>query len=192
VETQLPTLEEALDRSGSLKPPVLLDPQRIFENEGTTYSLTKLLQLFDQQLQKLGFDDPGMTEAWERFAQHRKSFLGDLSVLTHEPLLLFAGRPKFSLAVKGYLEACTLLYSAIQKHYSQMVEIDDAYARAVLERVLALDVVQVRTEVEEGQVSYKAVLLPTHPLLLWRYQPLERVIREFGIEIGSNDREAII
>jgi Holliday junction resolvasome RuvABC ATP-dependent DNA helicase subunit len=192
VETQLSTLEEALDRSGSLRPPVLLDPERIFENEGTTYSLTKLLQLFDQQLQKLGFDDPGMTEAWERFAQHRKSFLGDLSVLTHEPLLLFAGRPKFSLAVKGYLEACTLLYSAIQKHYSQMVEIDDAYARAVLERVLALDVVQVRTEVEEGQVSYKAVLLPTHPLHLWRYQRLERVMRGLGIEIGSDDREAII
>ena len=192
VETQLPTLEEALDRSGSLKPPVLLDPERIFENEGTTYSLTKLLQLFDQQLQKLGFDDPGMTGAWERFAEHRKSFLGDLSVLTHEPLLLFAGRPKFSLAVKGYLEACTLLYSAIQKHYSQMVEIDDAYARAILERVLALDVVQVRTEAEEGQVSYKAVLLPTHPLHLWRYQRLERVMRGLGIEIGSDDREAII
>jgi Holliday junction resolvasome RuvABC ATP-dependent DNA helicase subunit len=192
VETQLPTLEEALDRSGSFKPPVLLDPEGIFENEGTTYSLTKLLQLFDRQLQKLGFDDPGMTGAWERFAEHRKSFLGDLSVLTHEPLLLFAGRPKFSLAVKGYLEACTLLYSALQKHYSQMVEIDDAYARAILERVLALDVVHVRTEVEEGQVSYKAVLLPTHPLHLWRYQRLERVMRGLGMEIGSDDREAII
>jgi Holliday junction resolvasome RuvABC ATP-dependent DNA helicase subunit len=192
VESQLPTLEETLDRSASLKSPVLLEPERVFESEGTTYSLTKLLQLFDRQLQKHGFDDPGMTDAWERFAEHRKSFLGDLSVLTHEPLLLFAGRPKFSLAVKGYLETCTRLYSAIQKHYSQMVEIDDAYARAVLERVLALDVIQVRTEVEEGQVSYKAVLLPTHPLHLWRYQRLERVMRGLGTEIGTEDREAII
>jgi Holliday junction resolvasome RuvABC ATP-dependent DNA helicase subunit len=192
VESQLPTLEETLDRSASLKPPVLLEPARIFESEGTTYSLTQLLQLFDRQLQKHGFDDPGMTDAWEHFAEHRRSFLGDLSVLTHEPLLLFAGRPKFSQAVKGYLEACTRLYSAIQKHYSQMVEIDDAYARAVLERVLALDVIQVRSEVEEGQVSYKAVLLPTHPLHLWRYQRLERVMRGLGAEIGAADREAII
>ena len=192
VETQLPTLEEALDRCESLKPPVFLESERIFESEGTTYSLAKLLQLFDQQLHKLGFADPGMTKAWERFAERRKSFLGDLSVLTHEPLLLFAGRPMFSLAVKDYLEACTLLYSAIQRHYSQMVEVDDAYARAVLERVLALDVIQVRTEVEEGQVSYKAVLLPTHPLHLWRYQRLERVMRGLGTEIGTEDREAII
>lgn len=192
IESQLPTLAETLDRSASLKPPILLEPDRVFESEGTTYSLTALFELFDKQLQKHGFHDPGMADAWQRFAEHRKSFLGDLSVLTHEPLLLFAGRPQFSLAVKGYLEACSCLYSAIQKHYSQMVEIDDAYARAVLERVLALDVIQVRTEVEEGQVSYKAILLPTHPLHLWRYQRLERVMRGLGAEIGAEDRDAII
>jgi Holliday junction resolvasome RuvABC ATP-dependent DNA helicase subunit len=192
VETQLPTLAEALDRFESVKPPVFVEPERIFENDGTSYSLTNLLHLFDQQLEKLGFANPGMTTAWKRFAECRTSFLGDLSVLTHEPLLLFAGRPKFSSAVKDYLEACTLLYSAIQRHYGQMVEVDDAYARAVLERVLALDVVQVRAEVEEGRVSYKAVLLPTHPLHLWRYQRLERVMRGLGTEIGAEDREAIV
>jgi|HubBroStandDraft_6_1064221.scaffolds.fasta_scaffold06110_3 Holliday junction resolvasome RuvABC ATP-dependent DNA helicase subunit len=192
VETQLPTLAEALDRYESFKQPVFLEPARIFEDEGKSYSLTELLKLFDQQLEKQGFGDTGMTAAWERFAERRTSFLGDLSVLTHEPLLLFAGRPTFSSAVKDYLEACTLLYSAIQKHYGQMVEIDDAYARAVLERVLALDVIQVRSEVEEGQLSYKAVLLPTHPLHLWRYQRLERVMRGLGAEIGTEDREAIV
>jgi Holliday junction resolvasome RuvABC ATP-dependent DNA helicase subunit len=65
-------------------------------------------------------------------------------------------------------------------------------SRAVLERILALDVVQLRCEGEEGQVSYKAVLLPTHPLHLWRYQRLERVMRGLGAEIGEADREAII
>jgi Holliday junction resolvasome RuvABC ATP-dependent DNA helicase subunit len=192
VETQLPTLAEALDRFESVRPPVFVQPGKIFEHDGTSYSLTELFQLFDRQLVKLGFNDPGMTAAWKRFAECRSSFLADLSVLTHEPLLLFAGRPRFSAAVKDYLEACTLLYSAIQRHYGQMVEVDDAYARAVLERVLALDVVQVRTEVEEGQVSYKAVLLPTHPLHLWRYQRLERVMRGLGAEIGAEDREAIV
>lgn len=192
VETQLPTLAEALDRSASFKPPVFLEPDRIFEHEGRSYSLKELLQVFDGQLQKNGFDDPGMTSAWERFAAGRAAFLNDLTVLTHEPLLLFAGRPAFSSAVREYLEACTALYSSIQKHYSQMVEVDEAFARAVLERVLALDVVQVRSEVEEGQISYKAVLLPTHPLHLWRYQRLERVMRGLGTEIGTADREAII
>jgi hypothetical protein len=129
VETQLPTLGEALDRFASLKPPVFLEPERIFEHEGRFYSLTSLLRVFDEQLQGQGFDAPGMTAAWERFAERRKSFLADLTVLTHEPLLLFAGRPSFSGAVREYLEACTSLYSAVQKHYSQMVEIDEAFAR---------------------------------------------------------------
>ena len=136
VETQLPTLAEALDRFESVRPPVFVEPQKIFEHDGKSYSLTDLLQLFDRQLAKLGFSDPGMTGAWKRFAECRSSFLADLSVLTHEPLLLFAGRPKFSAAVKDYLEACTLLYSAIQRHYGQMVEVDDAYARAVLNAFL--------------------------------------------------------
>jgi Holliday junction resolvasome RuvABC ATP-dependent DNA helicase subunit len=192
VETQLPTIAEALDRSAALKPPVFLVPERIFEHEGRSFSMTELLQLFDEQLQKGGFDDPGMASAWLRFADLRTGFLEDLSLLTHEPLLLFAGRPKFSNAVREYLEACTALYSSLQKHYSQMVEVDEAFARAVLERVLALDVIQVRSEAEEGQVSYKAVLLPTHPLHLWRYQRLERVMRGLGAEIGDIDREAII
>ena len=192
VETQLPTLAEALDRAAALKPPVFLEPERIFEHEGESYSLTRLFRLFDEELQKGGFDNPGMETAWERFAARRKSFLPDLTVLAHEPLLLFAGRPQFSTAVREYLEACTALYSSIQKHYGQMVEVDEAFARAVLERVLALDVVQVRSEVDEGQVSYKAVLLPTHPLHLWRYQRLERVMRGLGAKIGAADREAII
>jgi holliday junction DNA helicase RuvB len=192
VETQLPTLAEALDRATALKPPVFLEAERIFEHEGESYSLTRLLRSFDEELQKAGFDNPGLQTAWERFAARRSSFLPDLTVLAHEPLLLFAGRPKFSAAVREYLEACSALYSSIQKHYGQMIEVDEAFARAVLERILALDVIQVRTEVEEGQVSYKAVLLPTHPLHLWRYQRLERVMRGLGAEIGAADREAIV
>jgi Holliday junction resolvasome RuvABC ATP-dependent DNA helicase subunit len=192
VETQLATLAEALDRSESFKPPVFLEPERIFQHEGVNYSLTELLQLFDHQLEKLGFTNPGMTSAWDRFAEIRKSFLPNLALLAHEPLLLFAGRPTFSSAVREYLEVCTSLYSGIQKYYHQMSEIDDAFARAVLERVLALDVIQVRTEIEDGQVSYKAVLLPTHPLHLWRYQRLERVMRGLSVEIGDTDRKAII
>jgi Holliday junction resolvasome RuvABC ATP-dependent DNA helicase subunit len=192
VETQLPTLGEALDRFESFKPPAFLEPELIFQHQGRSYSLTELLQLFDQQLQKLQVPDPGLARAWERFAELRKQFLSDLTLLTHEPLLLFAGRPKFSSAVREYLEACAMLYSAIEEHYPQMTEIDDLFARGVLERVLALDVIQVRSEIEEGQVSYKAVMLPSHPLHLWRYQRLERVMRGLGAEIVNADRDAIV
>ena len=61
----------------------------------------------------------------------------------------------------------------------------------VLEGLLALDVVQVRIELDDGRIANKAVLLPTHPLHLWRYQRLAALLRGLGSQITDADRDAI-
>ena len=38
----------------------------------------------------------------------------------------------------------------------------------MFEAIASLDVVQIKTALNDGRVSWKAILLPTHPLHLWR------------------------
>lgn len=45
---------------------------------------------------------------------------------------------------------------------------------------------------QDGQTASKAVLLPTHPLHLWRYWRLSNLLRGLGKELNDADRAAVI
>src|SRR5262249_8011880 len=51
---------------------------------------------------------------------------------------------------------------------------------------------QARITHEDGRVAFKAVLLPTHPLHLWRYWRLGLILKGLGKELGEADRAAVI
>lgn len=94
--------------------------------------------------------------------------------------------------VSRYLEAASKLYRQVQQHYRNAADVDEGWARAVLDGLLALDVVQVRTQLDDGRWSFKAVLFPTHPLHLWRYQRFVSVLRGLGPSLAAEDRKAVL
>ena len=60
----------------------------------------------------------------------------------------------------------------------------------LLEAVASLDVVQIKTRLDARRSSWKAVLLPTHPLHLWRYERMATLAR--GLALEEMDRRAVL
>ena len=70
------------------------------------------------------------------------------------------------------------LYKALQKNYRFVWDESPEWAQATLDAILALDLIQVRMAGPDGGVSAKAVMLPLHPLHLWRYQRFGEILRD--------------
>jgi len=79
--------------------------------------------------------------------------------------------------VRQYLTLAARLYRETEAHYQVMASISKDWARAALEALLCLDIVQVRMVRPDGKERAAAVLLPTHPLHLWRTERLSTLLR---------------
>ena len=71
-----------------------------------------------------------------------------------------------------------------------MHEIDHTWTQLLFEAVLSVDVVQIQTTLRSGKTSWKAILLPTHPLHLWRYERIAALAR--GLKLEGMDRTAVL
>jgi len=103
------------------------------------------------------------------------------------------GRPQVLESVRRYLSLAAELYREVQENYRVMVSHSSAWAGAVLELLLSLDIVQVRVRLPNGKFAAKAVLLPTHPLHLWRNERLSTLLRGLAqsTSLGENDRKLL-
>lgn len=191
IETSVPDLKRALDdfdRPGTLT----LDPERLGVGPRGELSLSKLLAGWDEDLEGQGKGQLGLAALWQRFKDLRNQLLGSLEELTHFPLEWFAGKGDVRAVAEDYLQTGGQLFGLVAKHYGAMAQSDPNWAKTTLEALLALDVVQVRTTLPDGRYSSKAVLLPTHPLHLWRYWRLSNLLRGLGKELNPADRKAVI
>lgn len=191
IETSVPDLKRALDdfdRPGTLT----LDPEHLGVGPSGELSLSKLLAGWDEDLETQGKGQLGFAALWQRFKELRDQLLGSLEELTHFPLEWFAGKSDVRVVVEDYLQTCGQLFGLVARHYGLMAQSDPNWAKTTLEALLALDVVQVRTTLPDGRYSSKAVLLPTHPLHLWRYWRLSNLLRGLGKELNPADRKAVI
>lgn len=166
-------------------------PAEIAVVDGRTLGLEDLLTDWDRDLGRRGHTTQ-LAVLWREFVDLRVELLPHLDALVHFPLNWLAGRTPMAEVVSRYLEAASRLYRQVQQHYRNASDVDEGWARAVLDGLLALDVVQVRTQLDDGRWSFKAVLLPTHPLHLWRYQRLVAVLRGLGSSLAEEDRKAVL
>ena len=125
------------------------------------------------------------------FCELRKVIIDNLDYLVYFPLTWLSGKPELAEKLRN-TSLSGEIYRIIQENYRIMSDLSDGYAKTVLEGLLALDVVQVQLYLDNGKVSHKAILLPTHPLHLWRYQRMAVLLRGLGIQIDPSDREAIL
>src|SRR5258706_1470079 len=139
--------------------------------------MAEMFEAFDREVPASGGPTLTLAAPWRRFCELRAALIPHLDFLVHFPLTWLAGKPELAAQVTEYLRLSGEIYRAVQENYHAMSSLSEGWARTVLEGLLALDVVQVRIELEDGRIAHKAVLLPTHPLHLWRYQRLSALLR---------------
>jgi len=190
VESEYTDLAKALSHHSN-SPHHFTEPAEIATVDGRTLALERLFEDWDRDLAKRGYLT-NLADLWQEFVVLRAQILPHLDSLVHFPVSWFAGRTAMAEVASRYLDTASKLYRQVQQHFRNVAEVDEGWARAVLDGLLALDVVQVRTQLDDGRWSFKSVLLPTHPLHLWRYQRLVAVLRGLGPSLAPEDRKAVL
>ncbi|HVG11034.1 MAG TPA: AAA family ATPase [Thermoanaerobaculia bacterium] len=167
------------------------EPAKIVTIDGQSLALERLLEDWDRDLARRGHTT-NLSQLWRDFVGLRKLILPNLDLLVHFPLNWLAGRVAMAEVLTRYLDTSARLYRQVQQYYRDISDVDVGWARAVLDGLLALDIVQVRTKLDDERWSFKALLLPTHPLHLWRYQRLVAVLRGLGSSLAKEDRKAVL
>lgn len=189
IESQEPELSKALGNYAGSKHH-FTEPAGIYKTS-ELLSLERLLRDWDNDLSKRGHVTR-LAPLWQTLVELRGRILPELDLIVHFPLTWLAGKPAMAEVVAQYLDTAAKLYQQIQQYYKEAADVDVGWARAVLEGVLSLDVVQVRTQLADDRCSFKALMLPTHPLHLWRYQRLAAVLRGLGPSLSEEDRRAVL
>jgi len=168
-----------------------VEPETIAVLDGRTMSLRQVFADWDIHLARRGHRVSILAD-WDLFIEDRTTLVSHLDRLFQFPLDWMAGRPEMAVVIDRYLTTATRLYGQVQSQFRNMVEVDQGWAEIGLQGLLALDVMQIKCLLEDDRESWKAVLLPTHPLHLWRYQRLASVLRGLGSTLLPEDRQAVI
>ena len=193
MEADIADLPQALARHTEFDP-VFLDPESVWRHNGVSYSIETLLDAWDKVEAVVEACHRPISAMWRDFVAARAA-LGDVvrPLLIH-PREWLDTHPETGADCARYLAVATELYTAIQKNYRFVWDESREWAQATLDAILALDLVQIRMAGPDGGISAKAVMLPLHPLHLWRYQRLGEILRDLSKSgsMSETDRKVVV
>ncbi len=188
--TQSTSFEEALADYRQCEPVLFKPSSPTIAHDGEVYDLRSILSPMQEELRRTGASVEDFCGLWDRIVAARSVVLGSLDILIQQPMLAIAGKSELRDAVVELVQAWERFYGKLADHHEAMHNIDHAWTRTLFEAVAVLDVVQIETPLEADTSSWKAVLLPTHPLHLWRYERMAALAR--GLKLEGTDREAVL
>ena len=189
-ETPNASLEAALASYGQCDPIRFRPGEVSIAHYSEMYDLRSVIGQMQDELHRRGSTREDFRGLWDRIVAARRVVLEDLAFLLYQPALAIAGKPALRDASAELVQAWERLYDRLALHHAAMHDIDHAWTRMLLEAVASLDVLQIRIRLSARRSSWKAVLLPTHPLHLWRYERMATLARGLGTE--DMDREAVL
>jgi hypothetical protein len=149
--------------------------------------LFDFIMQFDAQ-----FDNRGMETA-ERFTPiisnlkaKRAKLLSCLDLVMYHPVLLFGASEENRADLIEYIRAWEQLYHAFRVNEPIMRHISALGTSFTARAILLMDVLYVKTPTE-----WKGVLLPLHPLYLWRYYEVFRMLHNKKASLSDEDKEAL-
>lgn len=189
IETDETNLHQALRQAADGEPHSVRCDRLVIIN-GEAHSMEQLLAGWDEDLGENGSD---LEACFTEFRTLRSDLLPFLPHLTFHAREWLDGRPEILAKIARYLFLAGKLYRGVQENYRVMSGISHDWARLTLEGLLALDVIQVRVSLPDGKKAAKAVLLPTHPLHLWRNERLSNLLRGLAktVDLSERDRKVI-
>lgn len=142
---------------------------------------------FDSQ-----FDSKGLETA-ERFSpiinnlkEKREKLFASLDMIMYHPVLLFGASEENRTNLIEYIKAWEQLYHAFCVNEPTMRQISAGGTSFIARAILLLDVLYIKTPKE-----WKAVLLPLHPIYLWRYYEVFRTLPNKKATLSAEDKEAL-
>lgn len=193
IETDVADLPQALARYAEFDP-TFLDVDAIWRHNGQERSIEQLLQGWDSVEAVREACARPLVETWKDFLARRAELATAIQPLTVHPREWLDSHPTTREMCKAYLAAATELFRNVQRHYRLVWEESREWAQATLDGILSLDIIQVKIRRADGGVSAKAVMLPLHPLHLWRYQRLGQVLKDLAQTgmLDDSDRSILV
>ena len=193
MEADVADLPQALARHAEFAP-LFLNPEAVWRHNGVSYSIEALLQAWDEVDAVAEACPRPITAMWRDFVAARAALAEVVRPLLIHPREWLDTHPETRACCARYLAVATELYKAVQKNYRVVWDESREWAQVTLDAILALDLVQVRMAGPDGGISAKAVMLPLHPLHLWRYQRLGEIVRDLSDAgpMSESDRKVVI
>ena len=189
-ESRTALLEDAVRDYSQCNPTLFRPLQASISHEGQQYSLRSFIELMQQELSERDGTIVDFARLWDHIIEARSIVLQDIAILIHQPMLALAGDGALCASVAALLTAWDRLYAELATHHAAMHQIDHAWTRVLFEAIASLDVIQIRTKLNPARYSWKAVMLPTHPLHLWRYERIAMLAR--ALQLDGMDRTAVL
>ena len=193
MEVDVVDLPQALARHAEFDP-VFLNPEAVWKHDGVAYSIEALLEAWDEVDAVAEACRRPIAEMWRDFVAARASLADVVRPLLIHPREWLDTHPETRANCARYLAVATELYGAVQKNYRAVWDESREWAQATLDAILTLDLVQVRMTGPDGGVRAKAVMLPLHPLHLWRYQRFGEILRDLSHAgpMSESDRKVVV
>ena len=193
MEADVADLPQALARHAEFGP-VFVNPDAVWKHNGVSYSIEALLEAWDGVDAVVESCSRPIAAMWRDFVAARAALADVVRPLLIHPREWLDTHAETRANCARYLAAATELYGAVQRNYRAVWDRSREWAQATLDAILALDLVQVRMTGPDGGVSAKAVMLPLHPLHLWRYQRFGEILRDLssGGPLSESDRKVVI
>ncbi len=116
----------------------------------------------------------------------RGKLLSNLDMIMYYPVLSFGVDEEARQTLIGYIEAWAKLYHAFNINELSMREMSPSSTSFIAKALLLLDVLYVKTPKE-----WKAILLPLHPIFLWRYYEIFKVLPSKKSQLSEDDATAL-
>lgn len=116
----------------------------------------------------------------------RGKLLSNLDMIMYYPVLSFGVDEEARQTLIGYIEAWAKLYHAFNINEPAMREMSPSSTSFIARALLLLDVLYVKTPKE-----WKAILLPLHPIFLWRYYEIFKTLPSKKSQLSEDDAVAL-
>ena len=138
------------------------------------------------------FDAKGLDGA-EHFAPiinnlktQREKLFSSIDMIMYHPVLFFGASEDNRKNLVDYIQAWESLYHAFCVNEPTMRQISAGGTSFIARAILLLDVLYVKTPKE-----WKGILLPLHPIYLWRFYEVFRTLPNKKASLNDEDKEAL-
>ena len=152
--------------------------------EGT--SIIETIRRFDELLGSDSRYKP-LLSIFERMSEARKKLVNALESLMFFPTILFGADEDYYNILKDYISSWQALLNSVCNNEPLMRGKSIQWTPALIKCILSLDILYLKTANDE----WKSVLMPTHPLHLWKYYEIFRNLHEDKSTFKDRDFEEL-
>lgn len=142
---------------------------------------------FDDLFKKEGYSSAiPFTPIIEKLKGLRHELIDNIDVLMHYAILALKQDSHLCESLFSYVKAWQELYHAYRVNYNALSALSPVGSKFIAKEILVLDTLFIRTPKE-----WKAVLLPLHPIYLWRYSEVFKCWNDESATLSKEDSDAL-